>query len=281
MRNGTGKGRRRQSFVESGRNEMRLEGIAEPGFHSGTTLLAGALSSQSSGNLAALLCSAAAPSSIPVEIPSSGDERQAERSRIARELHDTLLQGFFAASLRLHSVLDDLPVECPATKSRLNEVLLLLDRVLEEGRYAVQGLRSPHYSGASLGEALAKVPEEAGFLSDLSFRVVILGKERQLQAGLQDELYRIGREAIINACRHSGAGELEAEIEYTHSGLRLVVRDNGCGIDPAALCRCGHWGLQGMRERADRIGAKLRILSRAALGTEIEITVPRRAAFES
>jgi signal transduction histidine kinase len=261
---------------------MRLEGIVEPGFHSGTTLLAGALSSQSSGNLAALLCSAAAaPSAIPVEIPPSRDERLAERNRIARELHDTLLQGFFAASLRLHSVLDDLPVDCPATKARLNEVLLLLDRVLEEGRYAVQGLRSPNYSRASLGEALAKVPEEAGFLSDLSFRVVVLGKERQLQAGLRDELYRMGREAIVNACRHSGAGELEAEIEYTHSGLRLVVRDNGCGIDPAALCRCGHWGLQGMRERADRIGAKLRILSRAALGTEIEITVPRRAAFES
>ncbi|MGC4050924.1 MAG: sensor histidine kinase [Paludibaculum sp.] len=225
------------------------------------------------------LTAIASPSEPKYPLPV--DERAAERTRIARELHDTLLQGFFAASLRLHSVLDDLPVDCPTTKSRLNEVLQLLDRVLEEGRHAVQGLRSPNRSCASLGEALAKVPEEAGFLSDLSFQVIVLGRERQLPSGLQEELYRMGREAIINAFRHARARKLEAEIEFRHSELRLIVRDNGCGIDPDALCRSGHWGLQGMRERAEKIGARLRILSRAALGTEVEITVPGRVAFES
>ncbi|MBN9657333.1 MAG: hypothetical protein J0H49_04095 [Acidobacteria bacterium] len=261
---------------------MRLERIIEPGFHSGPDPFDRALRPQSAVHLTSLLRRAeTAPMSSPVTLPSSGEERQAERTRLARELHDTLLQGFFAVSMRLHSVLDDLPVDCPVTKLRLSEVLLLLDRVLEEGRYAVQGLRSPNRSWASLGEALAKVPEEAGLLSDLSYRVVVLGKERQLQQELRDELYQIGREAIINACRHSKGTELEAEIEYRHSGLRLVVRDNGCGIEPDALCRCGHWGLLGMHERAERIGARLRILSRAALGTEIEITVPGRVAFES
>jgi signal transduction histidine kinase len=105
------------------------------------------------------------------------------------------------------------------------------------------------------------------------------GQPRELTAGLRDELYRIGREAIVNAYRHSRAKRIEAEIQYRSTELRIAVRDNGCGINPETLHRNGHWGLQGMRERAERIGARLRILSKAALGTEVELCVPSRVAF--
>jgi signal transduction histidine kinase len=122
-----------------------------------------------------------------------------------------------------------------------------------------------------------------GIPSAADFRVLVVGTERKLKAGLRDEVYSIGREAILNACRHSQATDIETEIEFRPAELRIVVRDNGCGIDPQDLQqgRIGHWGLQGMRERAERIGARLRFWSRVALGTEIELCVPGRAAFES
>jgi len=213
----------------------------------------------------------------------AGDkERLAERTRIAQELHDTLLQGFFAVSMQLHAAVDHLPADCADVKPRFSKVLQLLDRVLEQGRCAVQGLRSPHEHMASLGEAFAGVPNDLGLPSANGFRVVVQGRERELKAGLRDEVYRIGREAIVNACRHSLATEIEMEVEYRPTELRIVVRDNGCGIDPQQLQwgRNGHWGLQGMRERAERIGARLRLWSRVALGTEVELRVPGQVAFE-
>jgi signal transduction histidine kinase len=102
-----------------------------------------------------------------------------------------------------------------------------------------------------------------------------------LKLGLHDEVYRIGREAIVNAYRHSQARVIETEVEYRPTDLRIAVRDNGCGIDPQDLKwgRNGHWGLQGMRERAERIGARLRLWSRVALGTEVELCVPGQIAF--
>ena len=206
--------------------------------------------------------------------------RRAERTLIAQELHDTLLQGFFAVSLRLRTAADLLPVDS-AAKEEFNGVLHLMDSVLEEGRRAVQGLRSSQDLYPSLGHALAGVPSDLGLLSPAGFRVVVEGQKRELKAALRDEIYRIGREAIVNAYRHSRANRIEAEVEYRSSGLRIAVRDNGCGIDPQLLRRSGHWGLQGMRERAERIGAQLRILSKVTLGTEVELCVPSCVAFEA
>lgn len=206
--------------------------------------------------------------------------RLAERTRIAQELHDTLLQGFFAVSLRLRTATDLLPADC-AVKEQFSSALYLMDSVLEEGRQAVQGLRSPQEQYPSLGHALAAVPTDLGLSSRVGFRVVVEGRKRDLKAALFDEIYRIGREAIVNAHRHSHANHIEAEVEYRSKGLRIVVRDNGCGIDPRSLRRSGHWGLQGMRERAERIGARLRILSKVALGTEVELCVPGCVAFEA
>jgi len=207
------------------------------------------------------------------------EARLAERTRIAQELHDTLLQGFFAASLQLRATVDHLPADS-AAKGRLDSALQTMDLVLEEGRRAVQGLRSPREYSPTLGQDLAGVPNDLGLPSTVGFRVVVEGEQRELKAGLRDELYRIGREAIFNAYRHSRAKQIEAEVEYRTAQLRIAVRDNGCGIDPQLLERNGHWGLRGMIERAERIGARLRILSKVALGTEVELCVPGRVAFE-
>jgi signal transduction histidine kinase len=180
-------------------------------------------------------------------------------------------------SLQLRTAADSFPEE---SADRLRGPLETMDRVLEEGRLAVQGLRTSCDPYASLGHALADVPKNLGLQPAAGFRVVVEGRQRELKAGMCEELYRIGREAIINALRHSHANHIEAEIEYRSSQLRLAVRDNGCGIDPQLLRRQqGHWGLQGMRERAERIGARLRILSKVALGTEVELCVPSRLAF--
>src|SRR4030095_6276483 len=97
---------------------------------------------------------------------------------------------------------------------RFNRVLQLMDRVIEQGRGALQGLRSPGERLTSIGEAFASVPSDLGFSSAVGFRLVVHGRERELRAGPRDEVYRIGREAIINACRHSRATEIEGEGEY-------------------------------------------------------------------
>jgi len=224
-----------------------------------------------------MVCASADGSTTKLDAFSEG--RLAERTFIAQELHDTLLQGFFAVSMQLRVAVEHLPKDS-AAMGRFDSALQTMDRVLEEGRRAVQGLRSPREYSHTLGQDLAGVPNDMGLPSTVGFRVVVGGEQRELKVGLRDELYRIGREAIFNAYRHSQAKDIEAEIEYRSGELRIAVRDNGCGIDPQALMRNGHWGLRGMRERAERIGARLRILSRVALGTEVELSVPGRVAFE-
>ena len=183
--------------------------------------------------------------------------------------------------MQLHAAVDRLSPNC-AEKQQLAGVVQLVDRALDEGRSALQGLRSPRNRTPSLSEAFARVPNDLGFRSEAGFRVVVLGTEKKLRAGLLHEVYRIGREAIVNACRHARAKEIETEVEYRATELRIVVRDNGCGIGPQDLQweKIGHWGLRGMRERADGIGARLRLWSEAALGTEVELRVPGRIAFE-
>jgi signal transduction histidine kinase len=214
-------------------------------------------------------------------VAAPNEERLAERTRIAQDLHDTLLQGFFAVSMQLHAAVESLPEDC-AARPRLSTVMQLLNRVLAEGRCVLEGLRSPNERKTSLRKAFVRVANDLSFSSAVGFRVIVHGTERELRVGLGDDIYCIVREAIVNAYRHSGAKDIETEIEYRPSDLRFAVRDNGCGIDPQNLQwgENGHWGLQGMRERADRIGARLRVLSRSELGTEIELRVPGQIAYE-
>jgi signal transduction histidine kinase len=199
-------------------------------------------------------------------------------------LHDTLLQGFLSASMQVHVAADQLPSDS-AVKPSLTRALHLMRQVIDEGRNVVRGLRSTPGPATDLEAAFSAIPEEIGpphgSASAAGFRVIVKGESVGLHPVLSEEVYRIGREALLNAFRHAGAGQIVMELDYS-SSLRLVVRDNGCGIEPQTLeaGRDGHWGLAGMRERADRIGARLRFCSNANAGTEVELTVPGHIAFQ-
>jgi len=213
------------------------------------------------------------------------DERLAERTRIAQELHDTLLQGFLSASMQVHVAKDCLPADSEATPI-LTRAIELMGQVIEEGRNAVRGLRSSRSLSLDLEQAFARIPQELepgrpqG--TEVEFRVITEGQQRPLHPLLRDEVYRVGREALINALRHARANQIEVTLSYSSSQLQLSVRDDGCGIDPKFLRagREGHWGLSGMRERADQMGARLHVFSSAAAGTEVELSVPGRVAFQ-
>jgi signal transduction histidine kinase len=204
--------------------------------------------------------------------------RHKERLRIARELHDTLLQGFLSASMQLCFVDEGLPANSPA-KPILGRALDLMRKGLDEARRALMGLRSAALPEGSLEKALGDVHDALPPGSRTRLSIVVLGESRPLIPAVRDEVYWIAREALQNALRHSAANRVEAEIEYLPRKLRVVVRDDGAGIDPEALRkgRNSHWGLTGMQERAASIGAKVRVWSKRGEGTEVEITLPTRA----
>jgi len=207
------------------------------------------------------------------------EERLEERERIARDLHDTLLQGFLSAYMQLDVANDRLPADSPA-KPLVQHVLDLMKQVSEEGRNAIRSLRSPHPASDGLDEKLSGIREEFSLQEQVDFRVVVEGKPIALHPLIREEVYRIAREAVINAFRHSEAGRIEVEIKYAARSLRIMVRDNGRGVDPEVLQtgREGHWGLSNMRERAEKIGAKFAVLSRAGAGTDVEPSGPAKLA---
>jgi len=209
------------------------------------------------------------------------EERLAERTRIAQELHDTLLQGFLSASMQLHVAVDRLPEDSPA-KPPLSRVLELMRQVIDEARNAVRGLRSSESGSLDLEQAFSRIQHELGIQDEVPFRIIVDGEPEPLHPVLRDEVYRIGREALVNAFRHSRATRVEVELEYSTNHFRILVRDNGHGIDPQVLQsgREGHFGLSGMRERAERIGARLKVWSRAEAGTEVELIIPNHIAFQ-
>jgi signal transduction histidine kinase len=208
------------------------------------------------------------------------EERLGERTRIAQELHDTLLQDFLSASMQLHVANDQLAADSPA-KPLVGRVLDVMGRAIEEGRNTVQGLRSSHSGSQDLEREFSRIHRELSITKQAQFRVIVEGVARPLRPAIGDDVFLIGREALANAFRHSGASEIEVELEYAADQLRLLVRDNGCGISNETLQSAGdgHWGLLGMRERTERIGARLRILSRVSAGMEIELSVPSHIAY--
>ncbi len=208
------------------------------------------------------------------------EERLAERARIARELHDTLLQSFQGLMLHFQTVNDLLPPG--KAKEALEKVLDRADQAIVEGRDAIQNLRSSTTVTNELAQAMTALGEEltAG-RGSATFLVSIEGTPRDLHPILRDDIYRIAREALRNAFRHAQASKIEAEIAYGERLLRLRIRDNGKGIDPKLLeaGRDGHWGLPGMRERAQQIGAQLEMWSEVGAGTEVELSIPGSVAY--
>jgi signal transduction histidine kinase len=214
--------------------------------------------------------SAAAPENVRLE----------ERTRIAQELHDTLLQTFLSASMQLSLATGAVPAESPV-KPRLDRVLQIMSRGIEEGRSTIRGLRSSDSAARDLVIALSGVEQELSCRPNIEFSVNVAGGQQPLNPHIQQEIYRIGREALLNAFCHSGAKRVEVELEYADQNLQMRVRDNGTGIDPHVLRngREGHWGLAGMRERAERIGGFLKISSNPSNGTEVQLTIPSGVAF--
>jgi signal transduction histidine kinase len=207
------------------------------------------------------------------------DERLAERTRVARELHDTLLQTVHGSKLVADRALRD-----TADRDRLVQTLQQLSEWLgqaaAEGRAALQSLRASTIESNDLAGALRRALDECRNNSTADTPFSVLGRSREMHPAVRDEVYRIGYEAIRNACVHSGASRIEVAIEYGRN-LTLRISDNGAGIDGAVVetGKEGHFGLRGMRERAQRINATLTIASRPESGTAITLTVPGRIAF--
>ena len=212
------------------------------------------------------------------------EERLAERTRIAQELHDSLLQGFVGVSMQVAVAVEQLPADSPV-RPQLKRVVKTIEKVVEEGRNTVQGLRSSKDDDfANLERQFSELRQDLDNGGQTDFRIVVEGLPKPLCPAIADEIYHICREALVNALRHARAGKIEIEMEYTARRFRVLVRDDGVGIDSQIIERGGranHWGLSGMKERAEKIGARLKILSHAGAGTEIELAVPNNIAFET
>jgi signal transduction histidine kinase/streptogramin lyase len=208
------------------------------------------------------------------------EERLAERERIARELHDTLLQGFQGLVLHFQRVLNQIPTHEPARET-MKRALATADEILLEGRERVRDLRVEQGSAIDLPDLIEAYGEELAKDGSARFKVALISIPKRLHPVAGDDVYQIAREALANAFRHSAATNVEVEITYERECLSVRVRDNGCGITPEILTvgRKGHWGLSGMRERAGAIGAKLSIWSHRGRGTEIDLTVPAKVAY--
>lgn len=208
-------------------------------------------------------------------------DRIAERERIAREIHDTLLQGIQGLILRFQANTEKLPAGDPL-HARMEADLDRAEQLLMEGRDRVKDLRSSVETTRDVYRALREAGED--FARDFpgEFQATQQGDARDINPLVCEEIYRIGLEALTNAFHHSEGPQITLELNYTKARLRLRIHDNGQGITPAILepgHRAGHWGLIGMRERAHRVGAHLALSSDPTSGTEVVLDVPARIAF--
>jgi signal transduction histidine kinase len=208
------------------------------------------------------------------------DERLDERTRLARDLHDTLLQTIQGSKLVADNARDhaDNPRSTVRALDRLSE---WLDRAIAEGRDALEALRSSASESDSLTSALRRAADDCSFDCQIKVTVVSLGMDRELHPIARDEVYRIGYEAIRNACMHSGGTELVVEVRCRKRSFRLEIRDNGRGMDRGLLQsgKTGHFGLTGMRERALSLGGTLNITSEPDRGTTVSLSVPGSAVY--
>lgn len=205
------------------------------------------------------------------------EDRMAERERIARELHDTLLQNVQALVLKFHNLTKTLPDD--ASRGQVAEAIDRAEQVVVESRERIMDLRTAR-SSEDLAQRLGVAADFTGAMAKPELRVTTLGETRQLTPSALDEVTQIGSEAIRNAMRHSGGGLVTVELAFERSAFRMVVRDDGAGIPAGRLDRAeqaGHYGVVGMRERAQRLNGALRVENDG--GARLELTVPSRQAY--
>ena len=217
------------------------------------------------------------------------DERLAERTRIAQELHDTLLQSFQGLMLRFQGANEILLSNPSEAKEALEGALDRADQALTESRRAIQGIRTDPFSDHDLEHALRAIMNDLAADELLTkgkrptTSVVVEGKPRNVDPGVREEICKIAREAFRNAFTHGDAQHIESEIAFSNGFLRVRFRDDGVGMDAVVLkegVRAGHWGLTGMKERAKRLRGQLNMWSKPGAGTEVELMVPAHVAFE-
>jgi len=217
------------------------------------------------------------------------EARVNERTRIARELHDTLLQTFHGLMFQFQAARNLLPRRTDEAIHSLDDAISETEKALTEGRNAIQGLRSEPIAKGDLAELLKATSQELAASGTANqnppvFELIEEGKCQTLSPTTKNEICRITVEILRNAFRHAQARRIEVEIRYDDHMLRLRIRDDGTGIDSKVLKEggsAGHWGLRGVRERAERIGAQLDFWSEAGAGTEVQLSVPAAVAYET
>jgi ligand-binding sensor domain-containing protein/signal transduction histidine kinase len=218
------------------------------------------------------------------------EERLAERTRIAQELHDTLLQSFQGLMLRLQAANQMLLCNPLEAKEALERTLDRADQALSESRKAIQGIRSDSFSDRDIERALGGLMNELATDSHLTkgkrptTSVIVEGQPQTVNSCVCEEICKIAREALRNSFIHGNAQHIESEVAFSKTFLRVRFRDDGVGIDPALLeggGRAGHWGLTGMHERARRLRGHVTVWSKPDAGTEVELTIPASTAYES
>lgn len=207
------------------------------------------------------------------------DERLAERTLIARDLHDTLLQTIQGSKLLADSALKR-SADPSQIREALEQLSIWLARATAEGRTALNSLRTSATETNDLAEAFRRATEECRTVNSMETSFSVVGDARVMHPIVRDEVYRVGYEAIRNACVHSQGSKLRVTLTYANE-LSVDVADNGVGLDPLVADRGkeGHFGLQGMRERAARIAARLIVTSSPESGTQVKLVVPGKIIY--
>ncbi|MEO7998288.1 MAG: histidine kinase [Gemmatimonadaceae bacterium] len=200
-----------------------------------------------------------------------------ERTRVARELHDTLLQGFSGIALQLQATLLSNAQSPHETAERLTRTLILTDATLLDARRSIWDMRMPMLEEQDLASAIETSAKSAVVDSEIVLRVDVRGRSRRLTPLIESTMLRIGREAVVNAVRHGRPTSIGIELAYAEASVELQIRDDGCGFDPDEVddaTRIGHWGISGMRERAQHVGGSFEMRGAHGIGTVVSLVIP-------